>query len=218
MNSPTLGIFGGSFDPIHLGHLHSLWEITQQLPLDVVHIIPCAQSPHKPAPQASAHQRLTMLKYAIAGQPRWKIDDQEIVRGKTSYTIDTLESLHAQFPKHHLCLIVGADVAAKLTQWHRWQSLLSFAHLIVMTRPNYKLPETPWMLELQRRTLTDPMQLRLEKSAGVYWQSSTQLDISATQIRQLCSQNKVPPFLVPTKVGKYIQEQQLYRIEKNDRS
>ena len=210
--APTLGIFGGSFDPKHIGHLHGAWEITQQLPLDVLHFIPCAQSPHKGAlPQASAEQRIEMLSRAIEDQPRWRVDDREIIRGGNSYTIDTLKSLRAEYPEHHLCLIIGMDVAAGLLQWHRWQEILSHTHLIITTRPEYTLEETPWVLELKRRTLQDPQQLRTQKAGGVIWQKITSLAISATRIRELCAANTAPPFLVPSAIFEYIQHQQLYR-------
>jgi nicotinate-nucleotide adenylyltransferase len=210
----TLGIFGGSFDPIHIGHLHGLWEVTQQLPLDTIHIIPSAQSPNKKAPQATAEQRLEMLDLAIQNQPRWEIDEREIDRGGNSYTIDTLKSLHKQYPDHHLCLIIGMDVAINLLGWRSWQEILSYAHLIVLTRPDYKLPETPWVMELQRRTLKDPEQLRAEKAGCVIWQKITSLAICATEIRKLCNAQQAPPFLVPTAVWDYIQDHQLYRINK----
>ncbi|MFI4954349.1 MAG: nicotinate (nicotinamide) nucleotide adenylyltransferase, partial [Gammaproteobacteria bacterium] len=203
--SPLLGIFGGSFDPIHIGHLNGLWEITQKVEFDRLHIIPCGQSPTKKALQTTTEHRLAMLQLAIKHQPHWHIDECEIARGGNSYTIDTLKGLHEEFPHHNLCLIIGVDVAARLMEWRNWQQILSFANLIIMTRPDYALFETPWILELQRRTLSNPQQLHTEKVGGVYWQKITSLAISATQIRKLSSENKPPPFLVPSTVWDYIQ-------------
>ncbi len=213
MTTPLLGVFGGSFDPVHLGHLQSLWEVTEKLFLDDVHIIPCAQSPLKQKPQASDDQRVEMLELAIQGQPRWKVDEREIVRGGMSYMIDTLKSLRQTYTKHHLCLIMAIDVIEQLPQWNRWQELLSMAHLIVMTRPGYHLKETPWVLELKRRSMETSQELRDKKSGGVCWTATTHLGISSSQIRDLCGMGHVPPYLLPTAVAEYIKQHQLYQTE-----
>lgn len=212
-DAPLLGIFGGSFDPIHLGHLQGLWEVTQQVPFERVHIIPCAQSPIKQAVQATAEQRIAMLQLAIQDQPTWQLDDREITRGGNSYTVDTLKSLHTEFPEHRLCLIIGMDVAIRLLEWRNWQQILTFAHLIVMTRPECDPPQTPWLLELQRRTVQEISSLRMQKAGRVFWQKITALAISATRIRQLSSENNPPPFLLPTAVWNYIQQHKLYCSE-----
>jgi nicotinate-nucleotide adenylyltransferase len=213
MSTPLLGVFGGSFDPIHLGQLQSLWEATEQLLLDVVHIIPCSQSPLKAKPLATDDQRMEMIQLSIEGQHRWKLDEREIARGGVSYTVDTLKSLHQTYPKHHLCLIMAIDVVEQLPQWNRWQELFSLAHLIVMTRPEYHLKQTPWTLELERRSIQNVQELHDKKAGGVCWTTTTHLSISSTQIRDLCGMGHVPPYLVPSKVADYIKQHQLYQTE-----
>lgn len=211
MSAPLLAILGGTFDPVHLGHLQSLWEVSDQFQFDEVHLIPCSQSPFKTKPQATDDQRLAMLELAIEGQTHWKIDEREIARGGISYMVDTLKSLHQTYPKHHLCLLMAVDAVEHLQQWNRWQEILSHAHLVVMTRPDYKLKETPWTMELERKTLRTPQELREKKSGGVCWTNPSSLAISSTQIRDLCAMNRVPDFLVPTKVADYLKEHRLYQ-------
>jgi len=211
----TIGIYGGAFDPVHIGHLNSAWELTQELPLDTIHFIPSAepayQKPVKATPIGSSADRIAMLKLAIEHEPKWQVDDREIKRGGKSYSVDTLLSLRSEFPKARLCLILGMDVASTLHTWHRWQELWKLAHIIVMTRPNYSLPNADWLTELKQRQMSDPNALRTESSGGVWWQPITPLSICSTQIRESCSKNQIPRFLLPEKVIHYIKTKQLYQ-------
>jgi len=210
MTSSTLGVFGGSFDPVHLGHLHSMWELQLHLSLDTIHFIPCAQSPLKQQSLASAEHRIAMLKLAIRGQPKWQVDDREIQRQGASYTIDTLKSLKQDFPQHNLCLIFSMDVAVDLPKWHKWEELFDYANIIILSRPEFLLPEASWVQDLKKRTLANSSELRTKKSGGVWWQTTTALNISATEIRNLCKKQQPPPYLLQHDVWQYIQQHKIY--------
>lgn len=210
MKSPLLGVFGGSFDPIHLGHLNSIWELQQHIALDRVHFIPCAQSPLKSMSYAEPKHRVAMLELATQSQPNWHVDKREIERGGVSYMVDTMQSLHQDYPEHHLVLIVAMDIVSELSQWHEWHRLLDYGHLVIMTRANFSLPDMPHVKELQERTLIHIDELYKQKSGGVWWQPVTALDISATRIRQQCNKKMPPPYLLPEAVFHYIKQHQLY--------
>ena len=136
-----IGILGGTFDPVHFGHLRPALEARQALGLDEIRLIPCNVPPHRPQPFASARQRLTMLQGAIAGHAGFVIDERELHRDGPSYTLDTLLSLHADIKGVDLCLLLGMDAFRGLTSWHRWHELIDHCHIVVMTRPDATFPE-----------------------------------------------------------------------------
>ncbi|OGT06369.1 MAG: nicotinate (nicotinamide) nucleotide adenylyltransferase [Gammaproteobacteria bacterium GWF2_41_13] len=129
-----IGILGGTFDPIHQGHLQIALIALQQLHLQKIHFIPCFQPPHRNQPIASPNDRLAMVKLAIGNNTAFNADDREIKRGNISYTIDTLKSLRQDYPDTPLCLIIGTDAFQELQQWHHWKELIDYAHLVVMYR------------------------------------------------------------------------------------
>ncbi len=143
-----IGILGGTFDPIHHGHLRCAQELLQDLPLDEVRLVPCRIPPHRDTPQASAEQRLRMLKAALDGAPGLTVDDRELSREGPSYTVDTLHSLRAEFGATPLCLIVGMDAFNGLDRWHRWQELIGLAHIVVAHRPGWLPPQAGAVAEL----------------------------------------------------------------------
>ena len=207
-----IGIFGGTFDPVHIGHLRSALEVAEFMALDQLRLIPSARPPHREAPQVSAHHRLAMVELAVAGLPPLCVDDRELRRDKPSYSIDTLESLRGELAADdQLYLILGWDAFCGLPSWHRWDELLEHCHILVLQRPDAdsEAPETLRNL-LAARSVSDP--LTLEGPAGqisFIWQ--TPLAVSATQIRTLLASGKSARFLVPDAVLTYIHAHGLYR-------
>jgi nicotinate-nucleotide adenylyltransferase len=209
----AIGIFGGTFDPIHHAHLRVALDVLECLPLAQVRFVPSHQPPHRGVPGAGSAQRLAMLEEALAGQPGFVIDDRELRRAGPSYMIDTLASLRAQYAQIPLALLLGWDAFCDFASWWRWQEIPQYAHLIVLARPGYEqrpLPEAIAEL-LRARALRDPNALCARPAGAILLQPVTQLAISATLIRTLLAQGRSPRYLVPEAVYNYIQEHRLYR-------
>jgi nicotinate-nucleotide adenylyltransferase len=216
-----LGIFGGTFDPVHLGHLRLAEEAAEALGLASVRWIPAGQPAHRlstnKAPQATAAQRLEMVRLAIAGNPVFTLDPAEIEAQQPSYTVPTLERLRlasqcgAQRP---LVLLVGADAFAGIPDWHRWEDLFKLAHIAVAHRPgfpidNNKLPPA-LARHYQQRHSASPAALAEAPAGCIVSFAMTQLDISATRIRTLLADGRSPRYLLPDAVIAYIQSTFLY--------
>lgn len=193
----TLAIFGGTFDPVHLGHLSVAWEAAELLDAEV-RLLPASVPPHRDAPVASAIQRAAILREALKGQARLVLDTRELDRSGPSYTIDTLHELRAEQGDRPLVLLVGADAFAKLASWHRWRELFEVAHLGVLSRPGVSavLPE-----ELERevagRRVVAAADLRCLPAGKVIELAVTPLEISATRIRALLAAGRDPRYLLP---------------------
>ena len=138
-----IGIFGGTFDPIHFGHLRPAFELSQALKLAEVRFLPAGNPPHRQATLASAEVRLAMVKAAVAGEKRFVVDDREVRRVGASYSVDTLTELRAEFPDRSLCLMLGMDAFLGLPNWHRWRDILDLAHVVVWRRPGWKASACP---------------------------------------------------------------------------
>lgn len=206
-----IGIFGGTFDPVHFGHLRPALEALEELQLAEVRLIPCHIPPHREQPQHGADCRLELLRLAVADVPGLVVDDRELKRPGPSYTIDTLISLRGEFPRTPLCLIVGMDSFLSLPSWHRWRELTDFAHLVVLSRPGYE-PSVSAELAgwLDNRRCQSAQQLTKADVGAVYFHPVTQLDISATRIRDLIGRGRAPRFLLPEAVWQRIATQGLY--------
>ncbi len=204
----AIGILGGTFDPIHFGHLRPALDVAEQFGLAEIRLIPSARPPHRGQPQATPEQRLAMLELAVAGNDTFVIDDCELHRTGKSYTIDTLTSLRQEYPDSALYLLLGTDAFHGLPTWHRWQELLDFAHIIVMTRPG----ETAHMpTALADWEIKKPSDVNSTQLVGnIYRCDVSQLAISATQIRRLLAENKSPQFLLPATVLAYAKEERIY--------
>lgn len=207
-----IGIFGGTFDPVHIGHLRSALEVAELMALDELRLIPSARPPHREAPQVAALDRLAMVELAVAGVAPLCVDDRELKRDKPSYSIDTLESLRAELAgDDQLFLILGWDAFCGLPSWHRWDELLQHCHILVLQRPDAdsEAPETLRNL-LAARSISDPLTLKGPGGQiSFIWQ--TPLAVSATQIRTLLASGKSVRFLVPDAVLTYIHAHGLYR-------
>ena len=208
-----VGVFGGTFNPVHYGHLRSALELTERLELDHVRLMPCAVPPHREAPACGASERADMVKLAIADEPVLRCDTRELAREGISYTILSLEELRLELgDDHSLCLVMGCDALLKINSWHRWEELLSVAHIVVMARPGWHFPETgivaDWLAE--HRT-SDHRILRTEACGSVLIEELRPLAISSTEIRDLLHKGRSIRYLLPEPVLDYIETRQLYR-------
>ncbi|MBU3055475.1 nicotinate-nucleotide adenylyltransferase [Pseudomonas indica] len=211
-----IGILGGTFDPVHIGHLRGALEVAEQFGLDELRLIPSARPPHRNTPQVSAADRLAMVEQAVAGLPPLTVDDRELRRDKPSYSIDTLESLRAELaPEDQLFLLLGWDAFCGLPTWHRWEELLDHCHILVLQRPDAD-SEPPESLRdlVAARSINDPQALT-GPSGHIAFVWQTPLEVSATQIRQRLASGRSVRFLVPDAVLAYINAHGLYRAPTN---
>ncbi|BAW79904.1 nicotinic acid mononucleotide adenylyltransferase [Candidatus Nitrosoglobus terrae] len=206
-----IGIFGGTFDPVHFGHLRPALELLERLFLAEIRFIPCRCPPHRPLPVADPEQRLAMLQLGIAGESRFKVDDREFYRSGPSYMVDTLISLRAEKGQAPLCLILGTDAFLGLPKWYRWLELIELAHLLVIKRPGEILPQQGVLKDLlDERKISNPKQLKAQSIGCILPMETTQLGISATQIRVLLKAGQSVRYLLPDAVWNYIQTSGLY--------
>ena len=136
-----MGIFGGTFDPIHYGHLRTAFEMLQALRFGEVRFMPCGNPPHRDAPKADAALRLRMVHVATAAQEGFVVDDRELQRDGPSYSVDTLKALRKEYPQRPLALIIGMDAFLGLPKWYHWQEILELAHIVVAHRPSWRAPD-----------------------------------------------------------------------------
>ena len=201
-----IGILGGTFDPIHYGHLRPALDIMQQVGLSEVRFIPNRSPPHREIPILSDKQRAELVQLAIIDTPKFVLDDRELHRDGPSYMVDTLQSLKDDFPDDILCLMMGLDAFNGLQQWHRWNSILELSHIIVTTRPGVEMAQFATQ-EAISLNLTDDPQSLLQRPAGqILLQSVTQLDISASQIRRYLSLGQSTQYLLPETVREKLEQ------------
>jgi nicotinate-nucleotide adenylyltransferase len=207
-----LGILGGTFDPIHLGHLRTALELLDLLALDEVKFVPCREPPHRDAQPARGELRLELVRAAIQDEPRFSVDTREFRRSGPSYTVDTLASFRDEYPSRSLCLLLGMDAFLGLPQWQRWTELLAFAHIAVAHRPGWILPADGPLGEVlaAHRVLTSEA-LHAVPRGNIYITPVTQLEISATELRQALAQGSDPKYLVPDSVRKILLRSGYYR-------
>lgn len=211
----AVGILGGTFDPIHFGHLRMALELYETLDLTRVHITPCYQPVHRKMPVAEPNQRLAMVQCAIAGEPALLADDREIRRQAPSYTIDTLLDLRKELPHTPLCLLVGIDAFLGFPSWHRWKEILDNAHIIVAHRPQYHLPATGLIADLMKERLQNEIAYIHENMAGgILLRPITALEISASDIRKQIAMGRNPRYLLPNEVYEYIKQHGTYSISR----
>ena len=206
-----IGIFGGTFDPIHYGHLRTAFEMLQALDLAEVRFIPSGDPPHRQATFADGALRLEMVRVATMGQQGFTVDDREFRREGPSYTVDTLLSLREEHGDVPIGLIIGMDAFLGLTGWHRWEDILGVAHLIVAHRPGWKAPDIGPLGELLVERGTHRISdLHNEAHGRVHVHAVTQLEISSTEIRELVAAGRDPRFLMPDGVRDFILESGCY--------
>lgn len=211
--SSLVGIFGGTFNPVHYGHLRSALELVERLDLEQLRLMPSAEPPHREAPECSAEHRAAMVELAVLEEPRLACDLRELKRPGKSYTIDSLIELRGELgARSGLCMVMGCDAVLDITRWHRWQELLDWAHMIVIARPGWTLPYrgvvAKWLAD---NRLEGSDALRQQPAGGVLIEELRPLAISSTEIRDLLASGRSARYLMPQSVLDYIQTHKLYR-------
>lgn len=208
----SIGLFGGTFDPIHLGHIQIALELKQALHLDEMRLLPCHIPPHRRAPVASAEHRAAMVQLALSDCKQLRIDTLELHNPEPSYSVHTLEQLRQTLGDEvSLCLAMGMDSLVTLNSWYRWQALLALAHIIVAARPGWSLANNGEMLEYvnqHRGSMADLHQLRRGK---IVIQELSLVPISSTGVRARLNQGQSVKSLIPDAVQAYIRQHQLYQ-------
>ncbi len=194
-----LAILGGTFDPVHLGHLRVAWEAAEFLDAEV-HLMPANVPPHRPQPVASAEQRVKILRVALQGQDRLLLDERELRRDGPSYTVDTLMGLREDLgPSRPIVLLLGADAFSGLPSWHRWRELFDLAHIGVLTRAGHEITEPPELSEqIGKRRTSSASDLKQSAFGLLIEVKVSALEISATHIRNELAANREPRYLVPS--------------------
>lgn len=217
MTYPPIGILGGTFDPIHNGHLRLAQEALEQCDLGEVRFIPSGTPPHRNAPAASALQRLDMVRLALQGNVSFVLDEREILRTDPCYTVDTLRSLRAELgAQRPLCLLMGGDAFLSLHTWHEWNNLFELAHIVVVQRPGLPLgnaiatADSTLRQQYIERLAPAPRVLRESPCGAVVVLDMPLLEISATGIRKRCAEKRNIHYLLPDTVADYIQSHTLY--------
>jgi nicotinate-nucleotide adenylyltransferase len=213
-----IGIYGGTFDPIHYGHLRTAFELLQELDLAEVRFVPSANPPHRGAPLTSADLRLRMVEAAIAEVPGFVCDRRELERHGLSYTFDTLATFRAEYPDRPLCLLLGMDAFLNLPQWYRWRELFDLAHIVVAHRPGWRAPEIGTLGELVRERRAEAGDLRRSLAGGLHVRPVTQLEISSTDLRASLRAGLDPQFLMPDSVRQIINHTECYAEKPQEES
>lgn len=204
--SRLLGFYGGTFNPIHQGHLQAALYVHNACGLDQLSLLPCHIPPHRAAPLDSEH-RLAMVRLAIADYPQLSVDLTELEKSTPSYTVDTLTLLKNRFASATLCFVIGMDSLQYFTQWHQWQQILTLCHLIVLQRPGYSTTEGDAPALLSAYGLHSVDQLRASPAGGILLLNNPLWPVSATAIRsgQQDTQGEIAA------VSAYIRQHQLYQ-------
>lgn len=210
-----VGVFGGTFDPVHIGHLRVALELQELLGLSEMRLIPCADPPHRDTPLAAGADRLVMLQRAVANGDCLRVDDREMHRAGPSYSIDTLLEIRRELgAATPLFFCIGMDSLVNLASWHRWRELLQQANIVVSARPGWQQPQQGPVAEWLADCQTEDFQAFRESTCGkVFIVAMTLLPISSTAIREGLKRGASPRFLIPDGVLDYIEEQRLYTSE-----
>ncbi|MBI2295628.1 MAG: nicotinate-nucleotide adenylyltransferase [Betaproteobacteria bacterium] len=217
MSTAPIGVLGGTFDPVHYGHLRLAEEMGEALRLDEVRLLPSGTPPHRSAPEAPAEHRLAMARLATAGNARFRVDEREVRRAGPGYMFDTLSELRAETgAARPLALLLGADAFLEFAAWHRWHELFNLAHVVVAHRPGFpverwaeRMPQ-PLAREYSARRMQQPLAIHLSPARGIVVVPFTALDISATAIRDMLRAGKSVRYLLPEAVLDYIRSHRLY--------
>jgi nicotinate-nucleotide adenylyltransferase len=204
-------ILGGTFDPVHFGHLRPALDVQQALGVDRVHLLPCRIPPHRTLPRLNEQQRLSLLRLAIADEAGLDIDTRELQRAGPSYMVDTLASLRDEIGERPLALALGMDALRGLDRWHRWEEILALCHLVVMQRPGHAWPQGDRLGEqVARRRVSDVQALYGAPSGCVLAVPVTQMAVSSTRVRELLRTGRSARYLLPEAVLEHIMQESWY--------
>jgi len=207
----VIGVFGGTFDPIHIGHLRMALELKQHLALDEMRLVPCHVPPHRHQPLVDAEQRALMAELAVDTCPDLVVDRLELDNPEPSYSVHTLQALRAELGQEvSLCLAMGMDSLASIHTWYQWEKLLELAHIIVAARPGWTLPDEGPVSDCLKQHRGEPASLREQPAGKVVTAELTLLPISSTAIREQIARGESPQFLLPDSVWAYILRHRLY--------
>jgi len=206
-----LALLGGTFDPVHYGHLRCAEQARRELMLEYLYLLPAGQPPHRGEPQASVAQRLAMLALARTEFPRLLIDERETRRAGPSYMVDTLQELRDTDPNRPLLLLIGQDAANQLHSWHRWRRLFELAHIVILTRPAAHIEYEPDLAEqVGLRAVDDLRKLSASRAGGILQLDVEPVDVSATAIKRRIRSGDTPRGMLPDTVLDYIAANRLY--------
>lgn len=212
LTNKLLGIFGGTFDPIHNGHLNPVIEAAKEIGMNQVIMIPCHIPPHKEQPSTAPKLRLKMVELACEHNPLFSVDDRELKKHSHSYTIETLKSLRADYPDKSLCFFMGSDSFSKLNSWHKWQELMDYAHIIVCQRDSRNVVLSPEIEGLLKKFRTKNPRELLDKNHGYIFDAATsELEVSSTDIRDKIKSGENWAQHVPDSVYDFITTHRLYQ-------
>ena len=206
-----IGILGGTFDPVHNGHIACADYVQRECGLDTVRLMPCHLPPHRATPGVSAEQRAAMVQLAIAGYPKLALERLELDKQSPSYTVDSLQLLHQREPDSRFYFIIGMDSLCYFRQWKNWQRVLQLAHLLVCERPGYQATEGDAPFLLQQYGVADIAVLQQSTAGGILLLDNPLFAISATDIRRQLQQHSTAGSALDPAVLNYIQLQQLYQ-------
>jgi nicotinate-nucleotide adenylyltransferase len=213
----VIGILGGTFDPIHYGHLRPAAQVLLALDLAEIRFVPTARPPHRKPPEASYEHRLRMVELAVASHERLRVDDREIRIAGPSYTVRTLESLRAELGERPLCLLIGSDAFRGIESWYQWQRLLQLANIVVIERPGSPLSTVTQLPSWARGHVCRNKDELAGNSSGLLWlQHVDPQDISASRIRAMIEQGQSIVGLLPDVVWDYIRRNRLYHYKDQD--
>lgn len=206
-----MALFGGTFDPVHYGHLRCADEVRRKLGLNNLYLLPAGTPPHRDTPSATVEQRLEMLQLARLEFPKLLIDDRETRRSGPSYMVDTLTEMRSSLENRPLLLSIGQDAANLLHTWFQWERLFELAHIVILTRPGTPSKYPPELAnQVQLRSGSDMQELIKTEAGKVLHLEVESIDVSATGIKRILRSGGSPESMLPAAVLEYINKNRLY--------
>ncbi|MCK8126186.1 nicotinate-nucleotide adenylyltransferase [Pseudoalteromonas sp. 2CM39R] len=209
-----IAIFGGTFDPIHLGHINMAQQCVQQCQLDTLYFMPCAIPAHKAKPGISDEHRINMLKLAIDDNPHFAIDYRELNREGASYSLLSLEELRAENPAAPIMFLIGMDSFNSLDKWFKWQEIVKLCHIVVYQRPGQHCQVSGELAAYKENAVTEQLsQLQQAPAGKLFFLNGLQVNAASSEIRKKLHLNDGITELLPTNVSQYIAQHHLYQTD-----